>query len=528
MAVHLGIDFGTTRTAVACADRGNHPVVTFTDAAGDAVPWIPTLVAVPVAERDGELRYGLDAAAVAGDPSFQLVRSFKRVLGSIQAGPEQTVRVGSRDVPAADLVAGFLGHVREALFTRSDLKRSLARVTAPLRAAVAVPASSHGAQRLVTLDAFRRAGFEPLAMLNEPSAAGFEYTHRHRDTLSSKRDLVVVYDLGGGTFDASLVRMTGKRHEVLATAGVAQLGGDDFDAVLAEVALRRVGLTLGALEPRVAQRVLDLCRVAKESLGTASRKVTLDLEAALGADAPQPEVTLAVTDYYEACAPLVERTIDAMVPLMKRLGDEACDEASAPDLAEIAGVYVVGGASELPVVARTLRERFGRRVHRSPYPAAAVAIGLSIAADSAAGFELLDRYARTFGVLREASGGSEITFDPIFVPDTELPSARGSTFEQTRTYRAVHNVGHFRFFECSAFDERGRPRGDMALFGDVYFPFDERLHDARDLAHVPVERRGDQGPRVTERYRLDDKGMVDVVIRDQDSGYERSYRLGRS
>jgi molecular chaperone DnaK (HSP70) len=522
--LHLGIDFGTTRTAVACADRGNHPVVGFTDDGGDAVPWIPTLVAV--SDRDGELRYGLDAVAVANDPSFQLVRSFKRVLGSLQAGPEQTVRVGERDVPASELVAGFLSHVREALVTRSDLRRSLSRATGPLHAAIAVPASAHGAQRLVTLDAFRRAGFEPLAMLNEPSAAGFEYTHRHRDTLSSKRDRVVVYDLGGGTFDASLVRMSGKRHEVLATAGLPQLGGDDFDAVLADVALARVGLDRHALPARAGRRVLDLCRVAKESLSTASRKVTLDLEAALGDDAPQPEVTLPVTEYYEACAPLVERTLAAMTPLMTRLARESHDDAS-PDLAEIAGIYVVGGASELPVVARTLRERFGRRVHRSPYPAAAVAIGLSIAADGSAGLQLHDRYARTFGVFREASGGSEITFDPIFTPNTELPVARGATLEQTRSYRAAHNVGHFRFFECSALDAAGRPRGDMALFGDVYFPFDPRLRDAADLRRVAVERRREQGPRVTERYRLDDKGMVDVVIHDEDSGYERSYRLGR-
>jgi molecular chaperone DnaK (HSP70) len=518
VALQLGIDFGTTRTAVACADRGNYPVVTFTDAGGDAAPWIPTIVA----ERDGELRYGLDAAAVAGDPSFALVRSFKRVLGSVHGGPGQAVRVGSSEVSAAELVAGFLAHVREALMTRSDARRSLVKAST-LKAAIAVPASAHGAQRLVTLDAFRRAGFEPLAMLNEPSAAGFEYTHRHRDTLSSKRDLVVVYDLGGGTFDASLVRMSGKRHEVLGTAGLPQLGGDDFDALLADLALARVGLSLGGLDARAARRVLDLCRVAKEALGTASRKVTLDLEAALGEDAPLPEVTLPVTEYYEACAPMVETTVEAMLPLMNRLGAEA----SSPDLAEIAGIYVVGGASELPVVARTLRERFGRRVHRSPYPAAAVAIGLSIAADTTSGFELLDRYSRTFGVFREASGGSEITFDPIFTPDTELPAVRGETLEQTRTYRAAHNVGHYRFFECSAFDDLGRPRGDMALFGDVYFPFDPRLHNARDLARIPVERRGEQGPRVTERYRLDDKGMVDVVIRDQDSGYERSYRLGR-
>ena len=218
----FGIDFGTTRTVVACADRGNHPVVGFHDASGDAVQWIPTVVA----ERDGELRYGLDAAA--GDDGAHVVRSFKRLLSSA-AGPEQTVRVGATEIALGDLVAGFVAHVRDALVTRSDVRRSVAK--GGLRAAVAVPANAHSAQRLITLDAFRRAGFESVAMLNEPSAAGFEYTHRHRDTLSSKRDVVGVYDLGGGTFDASVVRMSGPPHEVLATAGIARLGGDDFDTV---------------------------------------------------------------------------------------------------------------------------------------------------------------------------------------------------------------------------------------------------------------------------------------------------------
>ena len=81
--VELGIDFGTTRTVVACADRGNHPVVGFTDGTGDAARWIPSVVA----ERDGELRFGFDAVAAADDPSFTVVRSFKRLLGGPDAGP---------------------------------------------------------------------------------------------------------------------------------------------------------------------------------------------------------------------------------------------------------------------------------------------------------------------------------------------------------------------------------------------------------------------------------------------------------
>src|SRR5215471_13149256 len=96
--VRLGIDFGTTRTVVACADRGNHPVVGFTDLAGDSVEWIPSVVA----ERDGQLRFGFDAVAVAEDPSFLLFRSFKRLLSRAEAGPTQTVALGSTVLPIGD------------------------------------------------------------------------------------------------------------------------------------------------------------------------------------------------------------------------------------------------------------------------------------------------------------------------------------------------------------------------------------------------------------------------------------------
>jgi molecular chaperone DnaK (HSP70) len=510
--VDLGIDFGTTRTVIACADRGNHPVVSFQDATGDTVGFIPSIVG----ERGGELFYGLDAAALDG--AAHVVRSFKRLLSGASR-PGQGVRVGSRRVDLADLVAGFITHVREALVTRSDAKRTASK--GPLRAAVAVPANAYSAQRLITLDAFRRAGFDSVAMLNEPSAAGFEYTHRHRDTLSSKRDLVLVYDLGGGTFDASVVRMSGRRHEVLATAGVAHLGGDDFDETLAHLTLHLAKMPPSSLDEAEWQRLLDHCRAAKESLNPSSRKLTIDLEAALGSRAPQPEVIVPVADYYESCGPLVDRTVEAIASLMPRLEEDV----ASPSLEEVAGIYVVGGASDLPLVARSLRTRFGRRVHRSPYPSAAVAIGLSIAADSEAGFELVDRYARTFGVFREGEGGTAITFDPIFRPDTELP--RAGRLTETRAYHAAHNVGHFRFFECTATDDAGHPRGDMALYDDVYFPFDPALRSAGDLAAVPVERRDRGGPSVEEQYSLDDKGVVEVAIRDLDAGYERTFRLAR-
>ena len=148
-----------------------------------------------------------------------------------------------------------------------------------------------------------------------------------------------------------------------------------------------------------------------------------------------PEALIAVGDFYDACSALVERSIDAMMPVMSRLDGATADAGGTPE--DLAGIYVVGGGSELPIVARALRKRFGRRVHRSPYPSAAIAIGLAIACDETAGFELSDRYARTFGVFREGAAGSAITFDPIFTSETLLPARATGQVQCRRDYRAA-------------------------------------------------------------------------------------------
>jgi molecular chaperone DnaK (HSP70) len=511
----LGVDFGTTRTVVACVDRGNYPIVSFLDEAGDAHDWFPSLVA----ERGGELRFGWAAFAAHGDPSFTTVRSFKRLLSDAHAVPGTRARVGSVEIPIDELVTRFLAALLEAVRHRSNV-RVKSKAQATVTSVVAVPANANAAQRFVTLDAFRRAGFAPRAMLNEPSAAGFEYTHRHRDTLTSKRDHVVVYDLGGGTFDASLVRMRGRAHEVLATAGINRLGGDDFDEVLLELACNVARVAPASLSPAAREALLDQCRDAKERLNPSSRRITLELPELGG------EAHVAVADFYAGCDPLIARTIDVMTPLMTRLEGAGREDDGVPS--DVAGIYVVGGASELPIVARALRERFGRRVHRSPYPSAAIAIGLAIACDEEGGFELADRYARTFGVFREAEAGSEITFDPIFTSDTPIPP-KGDRVTCKRDYRAAHNVGHFRFFECTAVGGDGRPRGDMTMSGDVLFPFDARLGENgdRDLERLPIQRvDAGEGPRIEEEYALDENGMVAITIRNLDVGYERVFRFG--
>lgn len=493
--MRLGIDFGTTHTVVAACDRGNYPLISFLDQHGDGYDWFPSLAALD----DGTLRFGFDADV--GDrsaaPQVLLLRSIKRLLrdGAFAARPAL-----HDQPPALELVTQFLRALKAQLQARLALPAA-----EPLQAAIAVPANTHSAQRFATLHAFRAAGFEVLAMLNEPSAAGFEYTHRHSNTLNGRREHVIVYDLGGGTFDVSLVRIKDRSHEILATAGINELGGDDFDALLLRMLAGQIGVREEELGPTLHTQLLERCRLAKERLHPSSRKVVLEAP-----ELHRDAVVLQVSDYYAACEPLVERTLAILESLVASISE-----------AELAGIYVVGGASALPCISRVLRERFGRRVHRSPYPFAACAIGLAIAADADADFQLHDRFARHLGVFREARAGNDIAFDVILDKHTPLPPL----LETKRVYRAAHNVGHFRFVECSDVASDGTPRGDLTPYPDVLFPFDRALqHGRTDLRKAPIERIA-HGPLIEERYNVDEHGAVSVTLRDVESGFERAFRL---
>lgn len=517
--MRLGIDFGTTRTVVACSDRGNYPVIGFHDESGDPIEWFPSVVA----EREGELRFGFEALKVATNPEWTTLRSFKRLLSAPHSSPDFEIQVGSTRMPGVELLARFLGALKEAILTGSNRPKNSSHDE--LVAVVATPANAHGTQRFLTLDAFRRAGFDVIALLNEPSAAGFEYTHRYRNTITARREHVIVYDLGGGTFDASLVHMAGRKHDAVVTGGLTQLGGDDFDAVLALLVLDTVGLAPDALSSRALMWLTDQCREAKERLNPNTRRIVIDLEACLGDLAPAPEVTIATADYYEACAPLVEKTIEVMQPVIARAG--TADGAGPIGEDALAGIYVVGGASSLPVVSRVLRERFGRRVHRSPYPSAAIAMGLAIAVDEEAGFQLSDRLSRHFGVFREVDSGRDVSFDPIFSRDAKIPAAGEAPEVFRRVYRPAHNVGRFRFVECANLDPRGVPHGEVTLFHDVFFPFDARIRAANDdLAGVPVLRMSGHGPLIQEEYAITPHGIVQVTITDLDTGYQRAFNVG--
>ncbi|MEZ4321982.1 MAG: Hsp70 family protein [Myxococcota bacterium] len=493
--MNLGIDFGTTRTVVAVADRGNFPVVGFESADGDVFDHFPS-----VAASDGtSLVFGHEALAKLDKPGWSGLRSFKRLLARPDAASCPQVRIGALSIGLDELLVSFLTALREALVHRSTCPVTPRKKEA-FRTFVAVPARASSAQRFLTLEAFRRAGFQVAGMLNEPSAAGIEYAHRYAKSFTAARSHVLVYDLGGGTFDISLVEMGDDQHTVLENAGVNHLGGEDFDRLLLGLALEQAGA-----QSTDETALLERCRVAKEALTPNSRKIAVDLD--------EETVQIDVKAFYEVARPLVEKTIDTIGEVLAPGTDERFDTTV------LAGVYVVGGGSDLPAVTRQLKEVFGRRVKRSSYASGATAVGLAIASSDQAPV-LHERFSRTFGVFRELASGADVAFDPILTRDARIEPT-GS--EWTRRYRPVHNIGHFRFAECDRMGDHGNPLGDLTPFAELRFPFDPALRDA-DLSKVEIAHQAGL-PVVEERYRVDDNGIVSVKITDLDSGWSREQRL---
>ena len=516
--MRLGIDLGTTRVVTAYVDRGNYPVVVF-DAPDDASSdWFPPLIAV----RGDERLYGWKAWQAQQEPGWTILRSVKRLLE--EAGPETLIQLGEQYIPMQQLLTELVVSLRDYLLSGSNLPATAK--SEPLEVMLGVPANAHSNQRFLTVEAFRRAGFQVLGLLNEPSAASIEFGHRNRKARNGAgNSRVLVYDLGGGTFDASLVEVGETSHAVVASEGIATLGGDDFDVVLADLALDSAGISeeeRNNLTQAEMFRLHEECRQKKEALHPNTRRLAVDLGAAREG---WPEVSLTTEAFYEGCRPLIQETLHAVEDL---LAVGASTESNGSGEPRIEALYVTGGASELPLVSRILREEFGGRVKRSAYTRSATAIGLAIQADAQAGYRLSEKFTRYFGVWREAEGGRSVIFDPLFVKGTSLPAPGDPPLERSRCYAAVHNVGHYRYLECSHLTEEGRPAGDLTVWDDIRFPFDAALRGQKELKSVEVARLNN-GTMVEaeERYSCDSGGGVTVTISSLSGGYDRSYRLGR-
>ncbi len=485
--MQLGIDFGTTRTVAAAADRGNYPILSFESPDGGHYDWFPSLLAV----RGDERRYGWEAWAHQQDSEWTIVRSLKRVLED--AGPYTIIQVGEESIPLMQALQEMAVAIREGL------------PPGKLETMLGVPANANSNQRFLTAEMFRMAGFDVIGLLNEPSAASIEYGHRNRAS-----GLILVYDFGGGTFDASLVEIGERTHHVIASEGIPSLGGDDFDLAMAELAVDAEKLE--QLSQADLFRLHEECRSKKEAIHPNTRRIVVDLE---NVREGWGAVSIPITDYYERCRPMLDETVHLVEDLL----------AGHPQ--ELDTLYVTGGGSELPLVSRVLKETFGRRVRRSVHARSATAIGLAIQADSETGYVLSEKFTRYFGVWREGDSGRRIIFDPLFAKGTPLAAPGEQAIEIRRGYTPVHNIGDFRYLECSHLDESGQPTGDVTVWDEIRFPFDPGLRNMNGEAVSVSYSDSAASQAIEETYTCDASGTVGVTIANLTSDYRRDYRLGR-
>jgi molecular chaperone DnaK (HSP70) len=509
--MRLGIDFGTTRTVVSACVKGRYPIALF-DTPRGYVDYLPGIAL----SHDGTLDYGWESQF--GEITGKTLRSIKRVVGRL--APDDIVPGLDEHRAALELVTEYLRYVKRMLVERSNI---LLDAEEPLEVMVAVPANASTGQRYLTVEAFNRAGFRVIGMLNEPTAAAIEFAHENLGVVGrrSPKRYVVVYDLGGGTFDSSAVSLVDRRFELLKSEGLGALGGDDFDEIILELALekaRKDALPWSALtlDSSTRSQLLEVCREAKEGLSVASRRLLIDMAQVFPDAEP---IVLDVNTVYERCQPLIDRTIEMLERVFSSLSSFDIDVNNPR---ELGAIYLVGGATAFPPVGRTLRRLFKRKIQLAPQPHAATAVGLAIAADPESGIFVRESVTRNFGVWREGEHGRAKVFDPILLKDTRAPEAAALVVE--RSYWPVHPVGHLRFVECTELDRDGQPAGDLTPWVNLYFPYDPALSTIEDLSHIPVDRRDGSGNgQIVETYTYSADGSLTITIQNRTHGYSRKF-----
>ena len=479
----VGIDLGTTYSLAAYVGPDGRPAVV-RDAAGVAL--VPSAVCfLP----DGGVLVGSAARDRALSDPEHTVLSVKRLMGRTLAELERELKliphqVVERDVGGGRKVlrvnVGGHEHTPEEL-SAMILREVRQRAGNPSKAVVTVPAYFDDTQRQATRDAGRIAGLDVLRIVNEPTAAALAYG------LDRKRaGVVAVYDLGGGTFDCSVLKLDDGVFRVLSTNGDTFLGGDDFDRALMEHAARELGIDLSGRDPGLLQQLRDAAERCKIALSAAD-------EAELVVPAPggsRPPLARTVTraQFEALIGPLVDRSIDKCKAALR-------DAGLKPD--QVDEVVLVGGSSRIPLVRRRVAEFFGRPPHTDLNPDEVVALGAAVQADILAGNRrdvlLLDVVPLSLGI--ETLGG---VVDKLIHRNTTVP-ARATTRYTTAA------------------------DGQTAILLNIFQGERELTKDCRPLgtfrlAGIPPMPA--QMAQVDVTFLVDQNGLLTVTAKEQRSGVQ--------
>jgi molecular chaperone DnaK len=425
MGAVIGIDLGTTNSLVAHFAEGRPSVLPTSRGARST----PSVVAL---DPEGRLVAGEAARAQLIAQPGRSIAEVKRLMGS-----DARVTLGERTYAPTEISAHILRTLRD------DAQRALGADVD--EAVITVPAYFTDAQRQATKDAGEIAGLRVERILNEPTAAALAYGIDHLD----KEAVVVVYDLGGGTFDVSVLEMFNGVLDVKASAGNNRLGGGDFDRALVKW-LRAAfehqhGLSIeGDLQAQA--RLLDAAERAKVELSSSTTTVVSLPFLAMKSGKPRSlEIELTRKTFESLVAGLVRSTLE---PLLQALGDAKVGKSA------VAEILLVGGSSRMPLVREMLRETFGKEAREGVNPDEAVALGAAVQAalktgaiSQSTGIMITDVAPFTLGVETQARAGSQVVhgmFAPLIPRNTTIPVSRTETFQTTSDGQTAVDVRVFQ------------------------------------------------------------------------------------